>query len=129
MKKIHKSIIRMLENAAAASASEVNLKLAEGYQQFLNADTIGSAEQDLSHQFDELNLTGICFAPGIVQRLYHGEFISANPSTPNNFTAFAFYKQPPLLCIKQDNYLICHLINEVGIKQSPKEIKSSLIKM
>ena len=49
MKKIHKSIIRMLENAAAASALEVDLKLVEGCQKFLNADTKASAEQDLSH--------------------------------------------------------------------------------
>jgi hypothetical protein len=51
-KKIHKSIIRMLENAAAASALEVNMKLAEGCQKLLNANTKGSAEQDLSHQFN-----------------------------------------------------------------------------
>ena len=38
-KKIHKSIIRMLENAAATSASEVDLELAEGCQKFLNANT------------------------------------------------------------------------------------------
>ena len=48
-KTIHKSILRMLENAAAASASEVDLELAEGCQKFLNANTKGSAEQDLSH--------------------------------------------------------------------------------
>jgi hypothetical protein len=53
--------------------------------------------------------------------------ISANLSTPSNFAAFSFYKQPPLLCIKQDNYLICHLIHEVGIKQLTKEIKSLLM--
>jgi hypothetical protein len=34
---------------------------------------------------------------------------------------------PPLLCVKQDNYLICHLIHEVGIKQSPDKIISSLM--
>jgi hypothetical protein len=45
-KKIHKSIIRMLENAAAASALEVNLELVKGCQKILNADTKGSVEQD-----------------------------------------------------------------------------------
>jgi hypothetical protein len=117
----------MLENAAAASTLEVDLELVEGCQKFLNVNTSGSVEQDLSHQFDKLNFTDVCFAPGKVQHLYHGKFISANLSTPSNFTAFAFFKQHPLLCIKQDNYLICHLIHEVGIKQSPKEIKSSLM--
>jgi hypothetical protein len=126
-RKIHKSIIRMLENAAAASALEVDLELAEGCQKFLNANTRGSAEQDLSHQFDKLNLTDICFSPGIVQCLFHGKFISANLSIPSNFMAFAFNEQPPLLCVKQDNYLICNLIHKINIKQSPKEIKSSLM--
>jgi hypothetical protein len=41
--------------------------------------------------------------------------------------AFAFYKQPPLLSVKQDNYLICHLIHKISIKQSPSKIKSSLM--
>ncbi len=126
-KKIHKSIIRMLENAAAASALEVDMELVEGCPKFLNTDTKESAEQDLSNQFNKLNLTGICFAPGIVQPLYHGKFISSNLSTPRNFTAFVFYKQPPLSCTKQDNYLICLLIHKIGIKQSPEEIKSSLM--
>jgi hypothetical protein len=126
-KKIHKSIIRILENAAAARALEVNLELAEVCQKFLNAHTKGSAEQDPSHQFNKLNLTEVCFAPGIVQRLYHGKFISTNLSTPSNFTAFAFYKQPPFLCVKQENYLFCHLIHKIGIKQLPEEIKSSLM--
>jgi hypothetical protein len=48
-------------------------------------------------------------------------------STPSNFTAFAFYEQLPLSCVKQDNYQICHSIHEMGIKQSPKEFKSSLM--
>ncbi len=93
-KKIHKSINRILENAAAVSTMEVYLELAEGCKRFLNTNTKGTAEQELSHQFDKLNLTNVCFAPGIVQCLYHGKFISANLSTPSNFTAFAFYKQP-----------------------------------
>jgi hypothetical protein len=66
-KKIHKSIIGMLENTAAASALEVDLELMEGCQKILNANTKGSAEQDLSNQFDKLNLTDIYFAQGIVQ--------------------------------------------------------------
>ncbi len=117
----------MLENAAAASALKVDLELAEGCQKFLNANTKGSAEQDLSHQFNKLKLTDVCFAPGIVQRLYHDKFISANLSTPSNFTAFAFYEQPHLSCAKQHYYLIWHLIHEVGIKQTPKKIKSLLM--
>jgi hypothetical protein len=48
-------------------------------------------------------------------------------STPINFTAFAFYEQPPLSSVTQDNFLICHLIHKIGIKQSPDKIKSSLM--
>jgi hypothetical protein len=96
---------------------EVDLELVEGCQKFLNTGKKGSAEQDLSHRFDKLNLTYVCFAPGIVQRLYHGKVISANLSTPSKFTAFAFYEKPPFSCVKQDNYLICHLIHKIGIKQ------------
>jgi hypothetical protein len=48
-KKIHKSIICMLKNAAMASTLEVNLELAEGCQKILKANTKGSAEQDQSH--------------------------------------------------------------------------------
>ena len=43
-KKIHKSIICMLENAAVASTLEVDLELVEGCQKILNADTKESAE-------------------------------------------------------------------------------------
>jgi hypothetical protein len=122
-KKIHKLNIRMLENAAAVSALEFDLELAEGCQKLLNGGTKGTAEQEQIHQFNELNLTGVCFAPGIVQHLHHGKFISANLSTPSNFTALSFYMQPLLLSVKQDNYLICHLIHKISIKQSPNKIK------
>lgn len=125
-KKIHKSIIRMLENASATSAMEIDLDMAESCMKFINSDSKGTAAQELSHQFEELNLTDVCFAPGIVQKLYLGEFINPNTSTPNNFTPFAFYEQAPLSSIKQDDYIICHLIQEHGIKQTSEEIKSSL---
>jgi hypothetical protein len=46
----------MLENTAVASAFVVDLKLAEGCQKILNT-------QDLSHQFNKLNLTDVCLDP------------------------------------------------------------------
>ncbi len=125
-KYLHSSVIKMLKNAAATSKMDLDPELPEACKLFLNASTHGHAEQELSHQFESLNLHDVRFAPGVVQCLYLGEFIYGNSSSPSNFTVFAFYEQPPLSDAKQANYLMCHLINENGQKQSVDEIKASL---
>ena len=125
-KYLHTSTIRMLVNASATSKLEVDTELTQPCRKFLNASSQGHAEQELHHQFNSLNLTDVCFAPGTVQNLYLGEFIYGNSSAPSNFTVFAFFEQPPLSNAKQENYLTCHLIHENGQKQSLDEIKASM---
>lgn len=125
-KYLHPSIIRMLENGSATSKLEIDVQLTQACRKFLNASSQGHAEQELHHQFNTLNLTDVCFAPGTIQNLYLGEFTYRNSSSPSNFTIFAFFEQPPLSNVKQENYLTCHLIHENGQKQSMEEIKASM---
>jgi hypothetical protein len=125
-KYLHPSIVKMLTHASATSRLEIDTELTSACKKFLNASTQGHAEQELSHQFETLNLLDVCFAPGIIQNLYLGEFIYGNTSCPSNFTVFAFFEQPPLSDAKQQSYLACHLIHENGQKQSLDDIKASL---
>ena len=125
-KFIHPSIIRMLKNASATSKMDLDPELPESCKKFLNSSNQGHAEQELCHQFESLNLSDVCFAPGTIQNLFLGEFVYGNSSSPSNFTVFAFYEQPPLSDEKQSNYLICHLIHEKGTKQSVDDIKQSM---
>jgi hypothetical protein len=114
---LHPSIICMLKHESAASILEINTKLTKSCKKFLNATSQGHAEQELSHQFDMLNLMDICFAPSTIQYLYLGKFYYGNTSSPSNFTIFASFEQPPLSNVKQENYLTCHLVHENGQRQ------------
>lgn len=116
----------MLENGSVTSKLEIDVQLTQACRKFLNASSQGHAEQELHHQFNTLNLTDVCFAPGTIQNLYLGEFTYGNSSSPSNFTVFAFFEQPPLSNAKQENYITCHLIHENGQKQSMEEIKASM---
>lgn len=125
-KKIHSSIIRMLELASAITAADAIVNLAESCKSFLNAENKGLAEQTLTHQFEERGLTEVALATGTVQALFHGEFLYSDPSTPSNFTAFAFFEQQPLCNTRQHNYLTCSLIQQQGQRLTLEEIKASL---
>ncbi len=66
------------------------------------------------------------FPSGMTQRLYLGNFLYANSSSPSNFIVFAFHEQEPNSTSQQTDYLICHLIQEQGQKKSLDDIKASL---
>ncbi len=125
-KFLHPSVLKMLIHALASSRLEIDTELTSSCKKFLNASSQGHAEQELSHQFDTLNLLDVCFAPGVIQNMYLGEFTYGNSCCPSNFTVFAFFEQPPLSNSKQQSYLTCHLIHENGHKQLLDEVKASL---
>jgi hypothetical protein len=68
----------------------------------------------------------IGFAQGTVQALYVGDLLYANSSTPSNFTVFAFHEIEPLSNLRQNDYLICQLVQTQGQKKMMDEIKASL---
>jgi hypothetical protein len=64
---------------------------------------------------------------GTTQALFLGEFIYADSSAPSNFTVFAFHEQEPNPLNQQSDFLICHLTQEQGQKESLNQIKASLL--
>jgi hypothetical protein len=73
-----------------------------------------------------LGFPDIGFAQGKSQALFVGDFLYADSSTPSNFTVFAFHEQAPLSDFRQNDYLICQLVQTQGQKKSLDEIKASL---
>ena len=84
------------------------------------------AQYDLVHQFKDLRALDVTFAPGTTNALYIGQFLWSDSSTPSNFTIFAFHKQEPHTDSHQEDYMVCHLIQEEGQKKAVNEIKASL---
>ena len=125
-KKLHSSIINMLQRAAADDPHNEDSKIAPTCLRFLNSENAGMAQFELAHQFEALKIDDVGFAAGTVQALYVGEFKYADSSTPSNFTVFAFYEQAPNAATQKMDYLVCHLIQEQGQKKSLDEIKASL---
>jgi hypothetical protein len=101
-------------------------EIAPSCLRLLNAENAGLAQCKLIHQFKSLKIEDVGFAAGMVQALYLGEFLYADSSSPSNFTVFAFFEQEPNAKSMKEDYLICHLIQEVGQKKSLDEIKASL---
>ncbi len=125
-KKLHSSIINMLQRAAADDPHNEDSEIAPTCLRFLNSENAGMAQFELAHQFEALKINDVGFAAGTVQALYIGEFKYADSSTPSNFTVFAFYEQAPNTATQKMDYLVCHLIQEQGQKKSLDEIKASL---
>jgi hypothetical protein len=84
------------------------------------------AQYELVHQFKDLGFPDIGFAQGTAQALFVGDFLYNDSSTPSNFTIFAFHEQEPLSDSRQNDYLICQLVQIQGQKKSLDEIKASL---
>jgi hypothetical protein len=124
-KKIHPAILSMLKRAAAVDSHDDESEIAPSCLHFINCDNIGMAQFELTHQFASYRLDDVGFAAGTIQALHVGEFLYADSISPSNFTVFAFFEQAPNSGQQQD-YLICHLIQEQGQKKSLEEIKSSL---
>jgi hypothetical protein len=84
------------------------------------------AQYDLVHQFKDLRAPDNTFASGTTKTLYISQFQWSNSRTPSNFTIFAFREQEPHTDKRQEDYMVCHLIQEEGQKKSVDEIKASL---
>ena len=125
-KKIHPSILKMVSRAAATSSTDENESIPAGFSRFINQENVGMAQYDLVHQFKEQGFHDVAFASGTTQALYIGEFLFADSSTPSNFTIFAFHEQEPNADNRQQDHLICHLIQVEGQKKTLDEIKASL---
>jgi len=125
-KKIHNSIINMIGHASEKSSTDEAVAFSASCSRFLNSDNIGMAQYELVHQFKEMGFPDIGFAQGTAQALFVGDFLYADSSTPSNFTVFAFHEQAPLSDSRQNDYLICQLVQAQGKKKSLDEIKASL---
>ena len=116
----------MIGRASAKSSTDESVAISATCSRFLNSDNIGMAQYELVHQFKDLGFPDIGFAQGTAQALYVGDFLYADSSTPSNFTVFAFHEQEPLSDSRQNDYLICQLVQTQGQKKSLDEIKASL---
>jgi hypothetical protein len=126
-KKLHPSILKMVSCAAATHSTDKNEVLLATFTCFINCNNVGMAQHDLIHQFKDLGYKdNISFASGMTQALYMGEFLYVDSSTPSNFTIFAFHEQEPNSNERQNDYLICHLLQVEGQKKLLDEIKASL---
>jgi hypothetical protein len=125
-KKLHTSIIKMIERTPAKSSTDESEAISAACTCFLNSDNVCMAQYKQVHQFKELGFPGIHFAQGTAQALFVGDFLYTNSSTLSNFIVFAFHKQEPLSDSHQNNYLICQLVQTQGQKKLLDEIKASL---
>jgi hypothetical protein len=116
----------MLKRAAATDQIDKNSEITPSCLRFLNANNVGLAQYELIHQCKEGSFPNVTFASGMTQRLYLGNVLYANSSSPSNFIVFTFYKQEPNSTSQQTDYLICHSIQEQGQKKSLDDIKASL---
>jgi len=125
-KKLHSSTKQLILFASADDADDVPLEVAESCGRFINAETMGIAEQELNLQFKNLGLHDAAFSPGLTQALYSGKFTWADKSTPSNFSPFSFFEVEPLAIAEQQNrHLILHLVETQGKGKTLDEIKAS----
>lgn len=124
-KKIYPGILKMIGRAAAAKGDD-SLDIPASCLRFFNHENVGMAQYDLVHQFKEMRAQDVTFATGTTNALYIGQFLWSDPSTPSNFTMFAFREQEPNTDSRQEDFMVCHLIREEGQKKSVDEIKASL---
>jgi hypothetical protein len=125
-KKLHPSILKMVSRAAATHSTDKNKALLATFTHFINCNNVGMVQHDLIHQFKDLGYMDVSFTSGTTQALYMGEFLCTDSCTPSNFTIFAFHEQEPNSNERQNDYLICHLLQVEGQKKSLDEIKASL---
>ena len=124
-KNLHPRIINMLKMASAEDPDRPADKLVESCLFFLNKKTFGLADQELSHQFDDLEMLNVGFAHGLVQALQNGAFLHSNPGYPDNFSPFCFYGLSALEDKQSSRSLILHLITTQGQGKNTSEIKAS----
>jgi hypothetical protein len=72
IKKIHPSILKMINCAAAMSSNDDKNTFPETCSQFINQENVGTAQYDLVHQFKEQGFPDIAFASGTMQALLSG---------------------------------------------------------
>ncbi len=63
---------------------------------------------------------------GTTQAFFLGKFLYANSSTPSNFTVFVFHEQESNSSNQHTDFLICHLLQELGQKKSLDKTKALL---
>jgi hypothetical protein len=125
-KKLHPIILKMVSRAAGTHSTDKNEALPATFTRFINCNNVGMAQHDLIHQFKDLGYMDVSFASGTTQALYMGEILYLDSSNPSYFTIFAFHKQEPNSNERQNDYLICHLLQVEGQKKSLDKIKASL---
>ena len=125
-KKLHSSTKQLILFASANDADDAPSEVSESCKRFINAETVGIAEQELNLQFKNLGLQDAAFSPGLTQALYSGKFAWADKSTPSNFSPFSFFEVEPLAFAEQQNrHLILHLVETQGKGKTLDEIKAS----
>jgi hypothetical protein len=124
-KKLHSSTKQLILFASAEEATDVPIEANEECKRFINAETVGVAEQELNLQFKKLGLQDAAFSTGLTQALYLGKFQWADKSTPSNFSPFSFFEVEPLQAADQQNrHLILHLVETQGKGKTLDEIKA-----
>ena len=124
-KKLHSSTKQLILFASAEEATDVPTEANEDCKRFINAETVGVAEQELNLQFKKLGLQDAAFSTGLTQALYLGKFQWADKSTPSNFSPFSFFEVEPLQAADQQNrHLILHLVETQGKGKTLDEIKA-----
>ena len=125
LKKLHPSILNMLQMAASTDGDRAASELPSTCISFFNKETAALADQELSLQFQNLGMPDVGFAHGVVQAIYGGNFTYHSACSPNNFSAFCFYEQDPLSNEQSNRHIILHLVARDGQGKTFDEIKAS----
>lgn len=125
LKDLHESTVNMLLMASATDPDAPADELVESAKRFINSRTAALADHELHEQFEDLNITNVCFAHGLVNALYAGCFLWFDKNSPNNFSPFCFSKCKPLQTSQQARFLLLHLISTQGQGKTMEECKAT----
>ena len=126
IKKLHTSIKQLILFASADDMDSVPDEPFDSCKRFMNAETDGTADQELNIQFKNLHLNDAAFSIRFTQALYNGRFLWSDSSTPSNFSPFCIFEIEPLLAAEQQNrHFILHIVQTQGKGRTLDEIKSS----
>ncbi len=118
-------IKRCIMNASSEDGERTG-KLNSKFTDVMSSESAGQAGQKLLWDFSQNGLKNTKIADGVVNTMYHGNFISTNSDEMNAISCFSFSKRSPLQEYQADEYTLLHMSNTIGKAKSADEIKASL---
>jgi hypothetical protein len=89
--KWHPMSQRLVLNAVSINSNSPVKEIPESYLCIINSNTAGMADRELQHQISKLGHLDTSFAHGLATRLYMGDIMWNNWTTPSNLSPFTIF--------------------------------------